>query len=225
MVDWMGAILAILKAAKKSDSKVDSKYLVIKPRVLSDENLLRGLSGLQALLAFIPPAAIAAPAIGLGAVGFKIWKRISLGREYDRLEYPPMDPNMLRLSIQLDAELNKHYGTLVSQENWLPENVSKLEPVFNDFQFITNFEILKSKYPHVSSGYITKVTARNRKNMETNISTLEQTLVKHSTSPEVEHKIRAALEMVKEIFPAMNDWSLLNSEGFDEITEILDTIF
>lgn len=225
MVDWIGAALAIVKASKSKDLEVDKKYIVIKPRMLSDANMLRGLSGLQALLAFIPPAAIAAPAIGLGAVGFKIWKRISLGRDYDQLLFPPIDPNMLRLSIELDPELNKHYGDKVSRENWVPENMLELEPVFNDFQFLTTPQMLKAKYPHISSEYIMKVTARNRENMKDSLASLEQAIVSHSTSPETEHNIKEALGLVKDIFPVMNDWALFNSEGFNEMVEVLDTIF
>ncbi len=118
MVDWVGVTLAILKAAKKEDMKVDPKYIVVKPRILSDENYLRGVSMLRGVLTFIPPAAIAAPILGLGAAGFKIWKRIALNADYDQLEYPPVDPNMLRLSIEMDAELKKHYGHLILEPNW-----------------------------------------------------------------------------------------------------------
>ncbi len=71
-IDWSGAILAILKAVKKDKQKVDPKYIVIKPRVLSDDNILRGVSALRAVLAFVPPAAIAVPVLGLGVMGFNI---------------------------------------------------------------------------------------------------------------------------------------------------------
>ncbi len=47
LVDWIGAALAILKAAKKEDLHIDPKYIVIKPRILSDENYLRGVSLLR----------------------------------------------------------------------------------------------------------------------------------------------------------------------------------
>jgi len=158
-------------------------------------------------------------------VGFKIWKRISLGRDYDQIQYPPTDPNMLRLSIELDPELSKHYGELVMSHNWTHETMQELEPVFNDFQFITDAQMLKSKYPHIDTEYIDKTAAKNRRNMDTRIDNLEQTLVSHSTSPEIEHNIRAAFEYVRKIFPTMNDWALFNSEGFDQILDALDTIF
>jgi len=225
LINWAGAVLSILKAVRKDKLKIDPKYMVIKPRMLSDENMLRGVSALQALLTFIPPAAVAAPALGLGAVGFKIWKRISLGRDYDQIQYPPTDPNMLRLSIELDPELSKHYGELVMSHNWTHETMQELEPVFNDFQFITDAQMLKSKYPHIDTEYIDKTAAKNRRNMDTRIDNLEQTLVSHSTSPEIEHNIRAAFEYVRKIFPTMNDWALFNSEGFDQILDALDTIF
>jgi hypothetical protein len=225
VVDWAGAILAILKAVKRDKLKVDPKYIVVKPRILSDENYLRGIAGIQAVLAFIPATSVAAPALGLGAMGFKLWTRISLGRKYEQLEYPPTDPNMLRLSIELDPELGKHYGALVKSHNWTHETMQELEPVYNDFQFITDPQMLKSKYPHVDPEYIDKVASRNRRNMKTRIDNLEQAMIEHSTSPEIEHNIRKAFEYVKEIFPAMNDWALFNSEGFDQILEAIDTIF
>ena len=70
LVDWIGAVLSILKAAKKEDTGIDKKYIVIKPRILSDDNLLRGVAALKAVLAFIPPASLAVPVLSLGEVGF-----------------------------------------------------------------------------------------------------------------------------------------------------------
>ena len=225
MVDWIGAFLAILKATKKEELKIDPKYIVIKPRIFSDENMLRGVSALQAVLTFIPPAAIASPALGLGAMGFKIWKRISLGRKYEQLAFPPTDPNMLRVSIELDPELSKHYGVLVKQGTWNMSIMKKLEPIFNDFQFITDPQMLKSKYPHIDPGYVDKVATRNRKNMGERIDKIEQSLLEHANTPEIEHNIRDGFKYLKEIFPAMNNWALFNSEGFDNVLELLDTIF
>ncbi len=225
MINWMEAILSILKAVRTENPEVEQKYIVIKPRILSDDNMLRGVAALQAVLTFIPPAAVASPALGLGVMGFKIWKRISLGRGYDQLRYPPMDPNMLRVSIELDPELNKHYGKLVSPEGWVWDNMQVLEPILNDFQYITNAQILKSKYPHIDPKYVDKAAGRNLKSMGVQIDILEQSLILHSTSPEIEHNIRDAFEHVRKIFPAMNDWSLFNSEGFDQVLEALDTVF
>ncbi len=70
LIDWIGAVLALLKAAKKEDSDIDKKYIVVKPRILSDANLLRGVSALKAVLAFIPPTSLAVPVLSLGEVGF-----------------------------------------------------------------------------------------------------------------------------------------------------------
>ncbi len=225
MINWLGAILSILKAVRKEKLEVEQEYIIIKPRVLSDENMLRGVAALQAILTFIPPAAVASPALGLGVMGFKIWKHIALGRSYDQLKYPPIGPNMLRMSIELDPELNKHYGELVRPEGWEWDNMRVLEPMFNDFQYITNAQILKSKYPHVDSEYIDKTARRNLKDMGVQIDILEQSLITHSTSPEIEHNIRDAFEYVRKIFPAMNDWALFNSKGFDQVLDALDAVF
>ncbi len=225
MIDWVSIGLSILKAAKKEDMLVDSKYIVVKPRILSDENYLRGVSVLRGVLTLIPPAAIASPILGLGAMGFKIWKRIALNTEYDALQYPPVDPNMLRLSIVMDTELKKHYGHLVLDDNWNMDVISELEAVYNDFQFITDSQILQAKYPHISDKYIVDKTMFNKHTLQTKLTQIEQGLVQVSNSPEIEHNIREAFELLKELFPAMNDWSLFNSEGFDQITEILDTLF
>jgi len=225
LIDWISAALSILKAAKKEDMKVDPKYIVVRPRVLSDENYLRGVSVLRGVLTLIPPAAIAAPILGLGSMGFKIWKRIALGQEYDALLFPPVDPNMLRLSIAMDKELNKHYGQLTADQNWSDETISELEAVYNDFQFLTNGPMLQAKYPHIDAGYINQRVAINQHRLQMNLSAIEQGLIAVSHKPEIEHNIRHAFEFMKELFPAMNDWSLFNSEGFDDVLEIIDTIF
>lgn len=225
MIDWISAALSILKAAKKEDMRVDDKYIVVRPRILSDENYLRGVSVLRGVLTLIPPAAIAAPILGLGSMGFKIWKRIALGQEYDSLLFPPVDPNMLRLSIAMDKELNKHYGQLTADQNWSEATASELEAVYNDFQFLTNGPMLQAKYPHIDAGYINQKVAINQHRLQMNLSAIEQGLIAVSHKPEIEHNIRSAFEFMKEIFPAMNDWALFNSDGFDDVLEIIDTIF
>lgn len=224
LINWISAALAILKASGKGDFKVDPKYIIIKPRILSDENLLRGVAVLRATLTLIPSASIAAPVLGLGEMGFKVWKRLSLARDYEQLEFPPVGPNMLRLSIQLDPELKKHYGELTLEQNWGPQAIKELEKVYNDFQFLTNFEMLRVKYPQVDQHYVKERANKNMHNLQQNLDSIEQGLITVSQSPEIEHNIRQAFDSVKKIFPAMNDWSLFNSEGFDDVVEILDII-
>lgn len=225
LVDWSGLILAVLKAVKKEDQKIDPKYIAIKPRVLSDHNMLRGVSALRAVLAFIPPAAIAAPALGLGEMGFKIWKRIALAGEYDSILFPPVDPNVMRMQVQLDEELNKHYGQLVLSHNWDADAIEEVEKVYNDFSFITSQELLQAKYPHVDLEYIKSCCSRNRKLLDENLYEIEQEIIRASHKPEVDTNLRDALEALKKLFPAMLDWALFNSEGFDDVLEILDTVF
>ena len=225
MIDWVSAALAILKAAKKEDLRVDGKFIVVKPRILSDDNYLRGVSMLRGVLTLIPPAAIAAPILGLGAMGFKIWKQIALKKEYDRLEYPPVDPNMLRLSIEMDPKLKTHYGHLILSHNWDAGAVEELEAVYNDFQYLTDGQMLQAKYPHISDEYIMGRALMNKHTLQANLSQIEQGLLTASQKPEINHKIREAFELLKELFPAMNNWALFNSEGFDEVIEIFDTIF
>lgn len=226
VIDWIGAVLAILKAAKKESLEVDDKYIVIKPRILSDENYLRGVSALKVALTFIPfpGAQIAGPVLGLGEVGFKLWKRISLSREYDQLEFPPVDPNMLRFFVQMDSELAKHYGDLTTPQNWGPEAIQELEPIFNDLSFLTNFEMLRAKYPHLDHEYLKERASDNQVTLRKNLDEIEQALLKVSQSPETNANIRKAFESLRDLFPVMNDWALFNSEGFDEIIEIIDTI-
>ncbi len=226
LIDWLGAALAILKAAKKDKLEVDKKYIIIKPRNLSDENMLRGVSALKTVLAFtpVPGAAVAAPILGLGAMGFKLWKRISLSRDYDQLLYPPTDPNMLRFFIQLDSELKKHYGDLIEDARWGPEAIQELEPMFNDISFLTDFKILRAKYPHINHNYLKKRATENRSSLQSNLDKIEQELLKVSQTPETNANIRGAFESLRELFPVMNDWALFNSDGFDEVVEIIDTI-
>lgn len=224
MIDWISAALAILKAAKTEDLRVDEKYIVIRPRILSDENYLRGISVLQGVLSLVPPVAIAAPILGLGAVGFNIWKRIALSKEYDHLQYPPVDPNMLRLSIEMEPELKKHYGHLILEHNWDEDAITELEKVYNDFQFITDGQMLQAKYPDISDAYVMNRTIINKHNLQIKLEQIEQGILKVSKSPEIDHNVRQAFETLKELFPAMNDWALFNSEGFDDVMETIDTI-
>ena len=224
MVDWSGAVLAIVGAIKKEDYKIDPKFIAVKPRILSDDNILRGVSALRAALAFIPPVAIAAPILGLGQMGFNLWKKISLSREYDSVQFPPLDPNVLRFQIQTDPELSKHYAILTAEHNWGPETISELERVFNDFSFITSFELLRAKYPHVDENYITTRCMRNKRILEANLYEVEQEIIKISQRPEIKANIQDALEALKELFPAMRDWSLFNSQGFQEMIETIDTV-
>jgi len=225
LVDWLGAALAILRAAKKEKLGVDPKYIVVKPRVLSDENYLRGVSLLRGVLSLIPPAAIGAPILGLGSMGFKIWKHIALKADYDRLQYPPVDPNMLRLSVEMEPELKKHYGQLILGHNWNDEAISELEVIYNDFQFLTDFEMLRAKYPHISEEYTRNRTTINKHNLQQNLSAIEQGILQVSHTPEINHDIRDAFESLRKLFPAMQDWALFNSEGFNDILDIIDTIF
>lgn len=224
MIDWAGAVLAILKASKKEGLKVDKKYIVIKPRILSDDNILRGVTALKAALAFIPPAALAVPILGLGEVGFNLWKRIALSKEYDQLKYPPIDPNILRLSVEFDEELGKHYKELLTNENWNEESISQLEKIYNDFSFITDWEMLRAKYPHIDENYIRTRCSNNRNLLHAKLSVIEQEIQKVSHRPEINTNVQKALESLKELFPAMRDWALFNSEGFDELVQIIDTV-
>ncbi len=224
LVDWVGTVLSILKAAKKEDTSIDKKYIVIKPRILSDDNLLRGVAALKAVLAFIPPASLAVPVLSLGEVGFQIWKRIALAREYAQIKFPPIDPNILRVSVELDEELKKHYGELTLTHNWNAEAIGELEKVYNDFSFITSVELLRAKYPHVDEEYIKGRCSHNRDILQANLYLIEQEIQKVSHRPEINTNVRAALEAVKELFPAMRDWALFNSDGFDELVEIIDTV-
>ncbi len=225
IIDWAGAVLAILKATKREGQKVDPKYIVIKPRMLSDDNILRGVSALRAVLTFIPPAAIAVPVLGLGTMGFNIWKRIALSKEYDQIKFPPADPNIMRFQFEMDEELSKHYGHLLSEDNWNVRSVSELENVYNDLSFITSFELMRGKYPHLDGEYLKERCIKNREILDASISQIEQEIQKTSHKPEVQANLAEGLEALKTLFPAMRDWSLFNSEGFDEILEIVDTIF
>lgn len=224
MINWLGAALAILKVSKKENIKVDKKYIVIKPKLLSDENILRGVAALKAVLAFIPPASVAAPILGLGEIGFNLWKRISLSQEYDQLKFPPTDPNILRFSVEMDEELGKHYRDLLTNENWNETTISEVEKIYNDFSFITDFEMLRAKYPHVNEAYIKTRCKHNETVLGAKLYLIEQEIQKVSYPPEMDAKVREALETLKQLFPAMRDWALFNNAGFDEIVDIVDTI-
>lgn len=224
MINWAGAILSVLKAVKKEDQKIEPKYLAIKPRMFSDQNILRGVAALKAVLAFVPPAAIAAPVLGLGEMGFNIWKNIALRKDYNQIKFPPVDPNVMRVNVQFDEELNKHYGHLTLAHNWDQEAIAELEKVYNDFSFITSFELLHTKYPHVDEEYVKAVCIRNRELLNANLYQIEQEILKVSKRPEIETNVQDAVKALKDLFPAMRNWALFNSEGFEEVIEIIDTV-
>lgn len=224
-VDWSGVILAILRVVKKEKHKVDPKYIVIKPRMLSDDNILKGVAALRAVLAFVPPAAIAVPVLSLGEMGFQIWKRIALARDYDQIKFPPMDPNVMRLQFEFDEELSKHYGHLCAAHNWNDETISELEVIWNDLEYITSLEMLQGKYPHFDEEWLISRANRNRDILQANLHQIEQEIQKVSHRPEIKANLAEGLDALKSLFPAMNDWSLFNSEAFQEIFELIDTVF
>jgi hypothetical protein len=84
--------------------------------------------------------------------------------------------------------------------------------------------MLKSKYPQLDTSYLKRRAAYNKGVLKSNLNTIEQALAATATSPEMEHKVREGIECLKDVFPAMNDWALFNSDGFDEVIEIIDTI-
>lgn len=222
MVDWAVFITATYKAIKKEDLQIDPKYIVVKPRALSDHNLLRCVNALRAVLSVIPATALGAPILSLGEMGFNIFKHLALQAEFSQLKFPPMDPNTLRVSIQIDRELSKHFGNLVAPHNWDAAALEELEPIYNDFSFITDWELLQAKYPQVSESYIKARAAQNLDYLQIALFKIEQEIIKHSDTPEVKHNLKDALDALKQLFPAMRDWALFNSEGFNDILELID---
>jgi len=224
IIEWLGLVLAIIKSVKDENQGISPKYITIKPKVLSDDNMLRGLAALRTALAFIPATAIAAPVMLLGEVGFNIWKRIALSGEYDSLLYPPVDPNVIRAKFEFDEELNKYYGHLITPEQWGPDSVSNLESVYNDFSFITDSELLKAKYPEITASYTEEVAAQNKELLDQSLLEIEQQIVELSQKAIGETHVRDAIEALKVVFPALSNWALFNSEGFNEVLELIDTV-
>lgn len=225
LVDWSTFLSATFRALKSEDKKIDPKYIVIKPRILSDDNLWRGIAGLRAVFAVIPVTAILSPILTLGEVGFNIFKHAALNVELDHVKFPPIDPNIMRVSIQTDDELNRHYGDLTSEHNWNSQTLRQLELVYNDFSFMTNWELVQSKYPQVSEEYIKARCAQNLDYLQENIRVISQQLEEYSHIPEINHNIQEAIEALKQLFPAMRDWALFNSEGFQEVVSAIDIAF
>lgn len=224
MIDWIGAVLAILKAVRPEERKIDPKYIAIKPRILSDDNILRGVAALRAVLMFIPQTAIAGPILSLGETGFKIWKRIALNKEWDELVFPPMDPNSMRIGIEIDTVLKSHFGDLTREQNWTPKNISDLEIIYNDFSFITDATLLQAKYPQIEAEYIAARCAKNKEVLQQSLDSVVQELRKVRQRPEVDANLTGALGALESLFPAMRDWALFSSEGFKTVVDVIDTI-
>ena len=224
MIDWLGAVSALVGAAKGKKNKVDSKYLYFKPRILSDDNYMRAVSGIKGVMTFLPfpGMQIAGPVLGLGQMGFKLWKRIALSKEFDQLQFPLANPNTLHLHFSFDPELKNNYQAYL--DDWGDASIQKLQEVYNDLLFMTNPQILKAKYPNLSPTYLEKAAAKNHTILQGNIDQLEQEYLKVSHSPQIDHNIGKLFEYLRELFPALNDWALFNSDAFDEAVDIIDTV-
>ena len=223
-VDWSAFMFGIIRASKSDWSRLDPKHVIIKPKILSEDNIWRGVGALRAVLSFVPSAALAIPILSLGEMGFNIWKRISLDQEYDQIKFPSIDPNTMRVSMRIDSEMKKHYGYLLLEHNWDDATIAELEKVYNDFSFMTNPELLQAKYPEFNSEYVQARCRRNKDILQTDLDLIEQEIKKASLTPEIRMNIAEAIEALKNLFPAMRDWGLFNSEGFQEIIEIIDTV-
>lgn len=216
LVDWYSVASSLLKTLKKDEPEVDPKYLAIKPKVLSDANMLRGLAALRTVLAFIPPAHLAADVLTLGDTGFKIWKALALRKEYDHLEFPPVGYNTALFSIRNNQVLKSCFPDLSDKDF--------LFSIYNDFSFITDPQVLGIKYPQVPGDYVAQVCSKNLSLLGVSIEGIEQKIISYGQAPEVDANLREALEALKGIFPALRDWSLLSSEKFDEVLDIIDAI-
>jgi hypothetical protein len=84
--------------------------------------------------------------------------------------------------------------------------------------------MLRAKYPHLDHKYLKARAEENLVTLQANLDVIEQALLQVSQSPETNANIRGAFESLKGMFPAMNDWALFNSEGFDDVIGIIDTI-
>lgn len=226
MVDWSAIILTIIKSIKTEDRKVDEKYIIIKPKILSDANYLKGISVLKAAVSFIPAPgiALAAPLLSLGTAGLNIWKRFQLSADFDQLKIPLVNPNTLYLHFSLDSELKNSYSNLLKPENWNESSIEKLERIYNDLNYITESVLLISKYPNLKREYLEKRALENKQSLQKTLMILEQELIKVAPDSKTEQNVREAFESLKIIFPVLNDWSLFNSEGFNEVIDIIDTI-
>ena len=222
LVDWSTFLTAIYKAVKPEDRKVDPKYIVVKPHILSDASVLRGVSVLRAVLTLIPATSLAAPILSLGEIGFNIFKHVALKEELSQLKFTPIDPNIVRFTLQNDLELKKHYGPLADPLNSDPSAVHKMEMIYNDFSFMTNAELLQAKYPEVSMEYIEERCSRNRELLQESLAVIEQEILKVSQRPEIQHNIQGALDALKTLFPAMRDWALFNSATFNQLIYLID---
>ncbi len=224
MIDWIRVLSSLIGAAKGKAQKVDSKYLYLKPRILSDENYMRAVSGIKGVMTFLPfpGMQIAGPVLGLGQMGFKLWKRIALSKEFDQLQFPLVNPNTLHLHFSFDPELKQHYGVYL--DNWDEASILKLQGVYNDLLYMTNPQILKAKYPKIDSTYLEKAAAKNHTVLQGNIDQLEQEYKKVSHSPQIDHKIGKLFEYLRELFPALNDWALFNNSTFKEAIKVIDTV-
>lgn len=223
-VDWSTIILGVAGILKKSTPDVDERYLVIKPHILSDDNIMKAASAIRMIVSFVPHPAtlIAGPLMGLGITGFSLWKKMAASQVYDVLEVPPADPNIIRMFFSFTPEVREHYEELAAGPNISFENLAVLEKVYNDFHFITEADILKEKYPNIDVAFLQKTAERNLRIMQKRISVMEQKVIQFSNSAESDANVREAFTLIKKVFPALNSWALFNSKSFDKIIDTID---
>lgn len=223
-VDWSSIVVGVATAIKGSPSKTADGYMIIKPAILSDANILTAVSILRLVLSAIPVpgVALASPLLGLGTVGFDLWKRMAFSKAYDQLKIPPVDPNILKVFFLTTPALKAAYIDMLTIAEVSEENIEKLEKVYNDISFITNADFLVAKYPNIDAGFLRARAKRNLTVMQINIEQIEQAVLQKSNTPETHADAKKAFGLVKELFPAMSDWSLLKSDGFKNIVSIID---
>lgn len=220
MIDWTKITLTLLQLAKKKEKIIDPNLLEIKPKVLSDANLLTGLAALKAVLSFIPATTLASHALSLGDVGFKVWKRLALQEGYDFFNIQPVGRATILFKLKYNEDLSPYFSELVEKGDW-----QKCAIVFDDFTFCTDPLILHYKYPQVSLTCIEKICQQNKKLLGVKLQDIKQVIKTQRNIAEVDHNFEEAIEALENIFPAMKNWAIIQSDSFDEIVEIIDTIF
>jgi len=225
-VDWSSIVTGVANAIRGNPLKVDPQYMVIKPAILSDTNVSRVVTLVRTVLSFIPNpvGTIAGPLIGLGQVGFNIWKHIAFSSQYDELSIPPADPNIVRVFFMSNPVLAALYGAKAADPNLNEVGLEDLEAVYNDLTFMTDSGLLKAKYPLINEVYLQEQASANLVILNNNLTAIQQGLIKVSNSPETQIDVGTAFNVLLDVFPAMNNWSMFSSDGSREVLALISAV-
>lgn len=214
-ISWLGILETISNSLKSKEKNTSITYREIRPALLNDANLIGSVRLIRKLFTFIPGLSSVAPVLALGEVGAQVWKRLALTKQFDQLTILPIDPLIAKVFLDMTPETSSAF----------PDASEDLAcQIYSDLQYITDAKILSAKYPQLPVDFLTHKAEENLQTLKESLDILEKQIIKIGHHPEVDIQIRTAFDAIRQLFPALQSWALLNSIAFDQVISILDAI-